>query len=145
MKDIGRLVIKLFIALFTLLFIFPAIIFSVLVLGLTDSWKSGTVMLISAVILKMIMHFNYISQHSPSRTRNKIASRRREGSYYRETQFRNQTQSPPPLSDIYREIDLQYGENDLLYKTILELENENQLIEEQMMLQKKLPYRIKKY
>lgn len=144
MKDIGRLVIKLFIALFTLLFIFPAIIFSVLVLGLTDSWKPGTVMLISALILKMIMHFNYISQPSPSRTRNKIASRRREGSYYMEKQFRNQT-PPPPLSDIYREIDLQYGENDLLYKTILELENENQLIEEQMNLRKKLPCRIKKY
>lgn len=144
MKDIGRLVIKLFIALFTLLFIFPAIIFSVLVLGLTDSWKPGTVMLISALILKMIMHFNYISQPSPSRTRNKIASRRREGSYYMEKQFRNQT-PPPPLSDIYHEIDLQYGENDLLYKTILELENENQLIEEQMNLQKKLPCRIKKY
>ena len=143
MKDIGRLVIKLFIALFTLLFIFPAIIFSVLVLGLTDSWKSGTVMLISALILKMMMHFNYISQPSPSRSRNKIASRRREGSYYLETQLRNQ--APPTLSDIYREIDLQCGENDLLYKTILELENENQLIEEKMTLQKKLPCRIKKY
>ncbi|HTG70717.1 MAG TPA: hypothetical protein VL921_15775 [Candidatus Udaeobacter sp.] len=143
MKDIGRLVIKLFIALFTLLFIFPAIIFSVLVLGLTDSWKSGTVMLISALILKMIMHFNYISQ-PPSRTRNKIASRRIESGYYMETQFRNQP-PPPPLSDIYREIDLQYGENDVLYKTILDLEYENQLIEEQMKHKKKLPCRIKKY
>lgn len=143
MKDIGRLVIKLFIALFTLLFIFPAIIFSVLVLGLTDSWKSGTVMLISALILKMIMHFNYINLHSSFRTRKRSASRRREGSYHKETQFRNQT--PPPLSDIYREIDLQYGENDLLYKTILELENENQLIEEQMTHRKKLLCRIKKY
>lgn len=143
MKDIGRLVIKLFIALFTFLFIFPAIIFSVLVLGLTDSWKSGTVMLISSLILKMIMHYIDISQPPPSSTRNKIRARGKEIGYYMETQYRNQI--PPPLSDIYREIDLQYGENDLLYKTILELENENQLMEEQLKLQKKLPCRIKKY
>ena len=54
---------RLFILLFTYLFIGPAIIFSVLVLGLTSSWKSGLFMLGSALLLQIIVKLYSMSVH----------------------------------------------------------------------------------
>ncbi|WP_141501416.1 hypothetical protein [Paenibacillus luteus] len=55
MNAIGRAVIKLLAVLFTLLFIIPAILFSILVLGMTESWQSGTVMLATSILLLIIV------------------------------------------------------------------------------------------
>ncbi|RCW48963.1 hypothetical protein DFP97_105148 [Paenibacillus prosopidis] len=95
---------------FNFLFIFPAILFSVLVLSLTDSWKSGTVMLVSALILKMIVHIYYMS--IPTSRGKKEIFLSNEERRAMEALFNNQT--PPPLSDIYREIGAQNLENDVL-------------------------------
>ncbi|WP_141680208.1 hypothetical protein [Bacillus sp. FJAT-26390] len=117
MDEIGRILVKLFVALFSLLFVFPAVIFSVLVLGLTDSWKSGTVMLVSSFILFIIVRFNGSNQPSPRRIKKYEASSW-EMSPVTLASFRNE--NPPPLSDIYRDLDLQDGEADVLYKIIVE-------------------------
>jgi hypothetical protein len=117
MDEIGRILVKLTVALFSLLFVFPAIIFSVLVLGLTDSWKSGTVMLVSSLILILIVRINSENQPKPRRMK-KYASNSWEMGPVTLSAFHNQ--NPPPLSDIYRDMELQHGEADVLCKLIVE-------------------------
>jgi hypothetical protein len=117
MDEIGRILVKLFVALFSLLFVFPAVIFSVLVLGLTDSWKSGTVMLVSSFILVIIVRLNSVNQPSPRRMKKYKASSW-EMSPAALSPFRNE--NPPPLSDIYRDLDLQDGKADVLCRMIIE-------------------------
>lgn len=102
MNNIKRFLLKLFIFLFTFLFIFPAIIFSVLVLGLTNSWKSGTLMLVSSLILKIVVDLSDRSKPSShKKTEITLSNGERRVSF--ENQFNDQV--PPSLSDIYREID----------------------------------------
>lgn len=115
MDEIGRILVKLAVALFSLLFVFPALIFSVLVLGLTDSWKSGTVMLISSLILIIIVRINSESQPASRQTK-KVDSW--EMGPITLSAFHNQ--NPPPLSDIYRDMQLQHGEIDVLFKMIVD-------------------------
>lgn len=105
--------------IFNFLFIFPAILFSVLVLSLTDSWKSGTVMLVSALILKIVVYIHGIS--IPASRGKKEIFLSNEERRAMEALFNNQT--PPPLSDIYREIGAQNLENDILISS-LERESE---------------------
>lgn len=102
MNNIKRFLLKLFIFLFTFLFIFPAIIFSVLVLGLTNSWKSGTWMLVSSLILKIVVGLSDRNKPS-SRKKTEITLSNGERRVSFENQFNDQV--PPSLSDIYREID----------------------------------------
>lgn len=106
--------------LFNFLFIFPAILFSVLVLSLTDSWKSGTIMLVSSLILKMILHIYYMS--IPTSRGKKEIFLSNEERRAMEAEFNNQ--NPPPLSDIYREIGAQNLENNILFGSALEEESE---------------------
>jgi hypothetical protein len=106
--------------LFSFLFIFPAILFSILVLALTDSWESGTVMLVSALILKIVVHIHYMSVPT-SRRKQQITPSHEENSAF-EALFDHET--PPPLSDIYREIDARNFEKDVLTGTSLEREYE---------------------
>lgn len=108
--------------LFNFLFIFPAILFSVLVLGLTDSWKSGTVMLASSLILKFVVHIQWMS--IPTSRRKKEITLVNEERRALEAIFNNRT--PPPLSDIYREIGAQNLEDDVLIGR-LALERESEL------------------
>lgn len=122
MKNIRRLLLKLFIFLFTFLFIFPAIFFSVLVLGLTDSWKSGTLMLISSLILIIIVNLNVMNKPS-SRKKKEISLCNGERRMSFETQFNDHV--PPPLSEIYRDIDYQHWEKDVLCGMTLERGSEN--------------------
>lgn len=116
MDYIWRFVLQLF----NFLFIFPAILFSVLVLSLTDSWKSGTIMLVSSLILKIVVHIYYMS--IPTSRRKMEIPLSNEERTAMEALFNNQT--PPPLSDIYREIGAQNLENDILIGSALEREFE---------------------
>lgn len=106
MKSIKEMLSNLFLFLFTHLFIYPAIIFSILILGLTTSWRSGLSMLISALMLKIIVKFYSRNKHvypSKSKRDPRILS---ETSIYYEV--------PPPLSEIYYEVTVQQREQDLL-------------------------------
>ncbi|WP_054024594.1 hypothetical protein [Bacillus sp. FJAT-28004] len=117
MHNAGTFFLKLILNLFSLLFIFPAILFSILVLFLTDNLKSGMVMLISALILHSIVKLSSIN-HSFSR----------EDHYYsidhleRESfgKWPNTKETPPPLDEIYRDIDCWNGETEALFRIIRE-------------------------
>lgn len=117
MDYIWRFVLQLF----NFLFIFPAILFSVLVLSLTDSWKSGTIMLVSSLILKIVVHIYYMS--IPTSRRKMEIPLSNEERTAMEALFNNQT--PPPLSDIYREIGARNLENEILIGPALERESEH--------------------
>jgi hypothetical protein len=99
--DMKIFISRLFILLFTYLFIGPAIIFSVLVLGLTSSWKSGLFMLGSALVLQIIVKLYSMSIHIRRK------SRRGRGRSLDD-------EAPPPLSEIYFDIFTQHREQELL-------------------------------
>ncbi|CAM4006405.1 hypothetical protein PAAL109150_04590 [Paenibacillus alkaliterrae] len=89
MNDIRKFIWRIFLFLFIILFIFPALLFSVLVLELTDSWESGTLLLGSTVFLiVVVMVYDLTRAPSPSRR-----------------------QTPPSLNEIYREMDIHQGED----------------------------------
>ncbi|MBW7455514.1 hypothetical protein ACFOLF_25585 [Paenibacillus sepulcri] len=101
--------LKPLILLFTCLFIYPAIIFSVLVLGLTSSWKSGIVMLSLALLLLIIVKICSINLPI-CRTSNRELRIPHDPPIH-ETH-------PPPLGDIYHEIMFQHHEQELFGKRI---------------------------
>jgi len=113
MHNAGTLFLKLVVHLFSLLFIFPAILFSILVLCLTDNFKSGMVMLISALILHVIVKF---SRYSQSLSQGDHGLERRETEIFSDRPY--EKESPPPLVDIYREIDCWNGETEVLHRMI---------------------------
>lgn len=125
MEDVGRIVVKLVIFLFTLLFIIPAILFSVLVIGLTDHLKSGAFMLVSALVLKIMVKLNGINPRSSARKRS-YSSMDRENSAFGNwsPQVHFDDNPPPPLRDIYIEIDDQKRETEKLHRLIIEQESE---------------------
>ncbi len=98
---------RLFLLLFTYLFIGPAIIFSVLILGLTSSWKSGLFMLGSALLLQIIVKLYSMS----------IYIRRKSG---RGRELYLDGEAPPPLSEIYFDIFTQHREQELLIGEMME-------------------------
>lgn len=122
MHNAGTLFLKLIIHLLSLLFIFPAILFSILVLCLTDNVKSGMVMLISALILHVLVKISGYS-HSLSQGDHKYRIDRRETEIFSEWSY--EKESPPPLVDIYREIDCWNGETEALYRMIRNREQAN--------------------
>ncbi|MBD2871162.1 hypothetical protein [Paenibacillus arenilitoris] len=79
--------------IFTLTILFPAILFSVLVLGLTDSVQAGTVMLVSSSVL-IVAVIGYELYYRPPRRSGKRGS------------------IPPTLSDLYRELYANDRDND---------------------------------
>ena len=102
---------RFFILLFTYLFIGPAIIFSVLVLGLTSSWKSGLFMLGSALLLQIIVKLYSMSIHI-----------RRKSGRGRGRSLDDEA-PPPPLSEIYFDIFTQHREQELLIGEMMNKES----------------------
>lgn len=107
MRNAGSLFLKLMITLFSLLFIFPALVFSILVLCLTDDLKSGTVMLVAALFLLVLIKMYNQNQFIYRSER-----------HYAEGYYQNG--KPPPLGDFYFEMDRWKGETDELSRLIRE-------------------------
>ncbi|XEC92988.1 hypothetical protein AB6A23_16545 [Paenibacillus tarimensis] len=107
MNEFKTAVSKLCILLFNYIFIYPAIILSLLVLGLTSSWKSGVVMLVSALLLKIVLWFG--SNHRPAHSTGDNGDR----VTWTQPPARK---IPPPLSEIEHEINSRKWEEDLFKK-----------------------------
>jgi hypothetical protein len=119
MHNAGTFFLKLILNLFSLLFIFPAILFSILVLCLTDNLKSGMVMLISALILHSIVKLSSIN-YSFSRGDHYYTKDHLERESF--GNWPNANETPPPLDEIYRDIDCWNGETEALFRIIRERE-----------------------
>ncbi|MBO7747652.1 hypothetical protein I8J29_26035 [Paenibacillus sp. MWE-103] len=107
---------RLLIFLFTAVFIYPAILLAFLVLGFTASWKSGVVMLISALLLLFVLKREAAALPAVPRGRMRPFGRKRPavralsrfpGEYDREA-------SPPQLSDIYFDLAARMKEDEEL-------------------------------
>lgn len=120
MHNTGSLLLKLVTTLFSLLFIFPALIFSILVLTLTDNAKSGTVMLITVLILYILVKCNNLN-HSFSQRENDNGAGRWEQEASGDWSFHNES-PPPPLDEIYFEIDCWNEETNQLFQIIRDRE-----------------------
>jgi hypothetical protein len=116
MNVIGRIVIKLLAALFALLFVIPAILFSVLVLGMTESWQSGTVMLATSILLLIIVDLQAKSYAPNRRSKNKESHLDGDVS---EWEIGRNERVPPPLSDLYDDLREQELETEIVYRTIV--------------------------
>jgi hypothetical protein len=105
--------------LFSLLFIYPAIVFAMLVLGFTSSWKSGTLMLVSALLLRFVLKREAAAARTAVRqTRGKSSGRTLNpfpGIY-------DDQASPPQLSDIYYDMAAHMREQEALLAMIREQE-----------------------
>ncbi|SDX73773.1 hypothetical protein [Paenibacillus sp. CF384] len=110
MEAFKSLLTKLLILLFTLLFIYPAIVFAMLVLGFTDSWKSGTVMLVSALLLRFILK-REVAKLPPIRRMKQEQLGSFPGVYTNE-------ESPPQLSDIYYDIAAKLREEEEIVRIV---------------------------
>ncbi|MFC5649896.1 hypothetical protein ACFPYJ_12345 [Paenibacillus solisilvae] len=97
--------------LFTSLFICPAIIFSVLVLGLTSSWKSGAFMLGTALLLQLTVKLYSI---------NLLIHRNKERERRFTLESLGNNEVPPPLSEIYLELLSQQREQELIVGKIVD-------------------------
>ncbi|QHW31206.1 hypothetical protein GZH47_10275 [Paenibacillus rhizovicinus] len=111
---------KFTIELFLLVFIYPAIVFALLVLGFTSSWKSGTLMLVSALLLRFVLKREAAAIRPgfrKSRTRTR-ARRSRGGPASKALRpfpgVYDHEASPPQLSDIYYDIAAQMKEQEAL-------------------------------
>ncbi|SFT27793.1 hypothetical protein [Paenibacillus sp. BC26] len=113
MEAFKSLLTKLLILLFTLLFIYPAILFAMLVLGFSDSWKSGTVMLVSALLLRFILK-REVAKLPPIRS----VKEDRLGSF---SGYYNDEESPPQLSDIYYDIAAKLKEQEEIVRIVNQL------------------------
>ncbi|SEO52013.1 hypothetical protein [Paenibacillus sp. OV219] len=89
--------IRLLIATFTVVFIYPAIAFACLVIGFTPSWRSGLLMLGSALLLRVILKWETRKMRPIRRSAGEQQLSIFPGMYEDEA-------SPPPLSDIYYDI-----------------------------------------
>lgn len=99
-SSLGSWLIRLLIATFTAVFIYPAIGFACLVIGFTPSWRSGLLMLGSSLLMLGIVKWEakqLSSTRRGSRAHEVQQLSRFPGIYDEET-------SPPPLSDIYYDI-----------------------------------------
>jgi len=119
MHNTGTLLMKLVMKLFSLLFIFPAILFSILVLCLTDELKSGMVMLVCALILHIIVKLSSFNISFPQRVRYYVTDQWERESF---GEWPNAKETPPPLDEIYRDIDVWNSETETVFRIIRERE-----------------------
>ncbi|WP_308638053.1 hypothetical protein [Paenibacillus silvisoli] len=105
---------KLVLSLFKLLFIYPAILFAILVLGFTDAWKSGVVMLVSALLIRLLLRRDtFISARPVGKAKPK-----QPGGF---PGFYNEGgTSPPQLSDIYFDLASHLKEQEEIIRIIRE-------------------------
>ncbi|AZN39749.1 hypothetical protein [Paenibacillus albus] len=96
-RSLGTWLIRLLITMFTVVFIYPAIAFACLVIGFTPSWRSGLLMLVSALLLRIILKWE-MRQMKPMRRSAGVQQLSHFPGRYEEEA------SPPPLSDIYYDI-----------------------------------------
>ncbi|WP_138751032.1 hypothetical protein [Paenibacillus sinopodophylli] len=113
---------KLMIYLIMLLIGLPAVLFSVLVMGLTEDLKSGVMMLLSASALFILIRLNYTpTAHEPRQTTRRRYRLKEDIDFGRIIPKANRaTLPPPPLCDIYREMNVQDVETEELYRLIIE-------------------------
>ncbi|MBM7566084.1 hypothetical protein [Paenibacillus sacheonensis] len=127
------------IELFLLLFIYPAIGLALLVLGFTSSWKSGTIMLVSALLLRFVLK-REAAAIRPMR-RGKRWGRRPRGKRQRgqtggnglKDRFPGEFErgvSPPQLSDIYADMAAQLREQEALLAMLRQQERRAEWPEE---------------
>ncbi|RAP75017.1 hypothetical protein [Paenibacillus montanisoli] len=110
---------RLLLSLFTLLFIYPAILFAVLVLGFTDAWKPAAVMLASALLLRIILQ-REVARIQPARkpVRKAKPSKRQQGSF--PGLYNEDGEPPPQLSDIYFDLATHLREQEEILRIIKE-------------------------
>ncbi|NBD23914.1 hypothetical protein [Paenibacillus glycinis] len=120
MHPFKSLLTKTLIRLFTAFFVYPAILFACLVLGFTSSWKSGTVMLVSALLLLLVLKREAAAIRPAGvwRTTRKRKPRRgtpagkRPLGYFPDA-F-DSAACPPQLSEIYSDMAAQLREQETL-------------------------------
>ncbi|MBB3110176.1 hypothetical protein FHS18_002243 [Paenibacillus phyllosphaerae] len=113
MRTIQKIISRTFLILFTICFIGPAFVFSVLVLGFTETWQPGLSMLLSALLLVLIMKL-LLSGRIVVYSRSKRGSRIVYEPY---TDF----EAPPTLHEIDHEIDaLHRNRQDRLLEELLQ-------------------------
>ncbi|QHT59612.1 hypothetical protein GXP70_06365 [Paenibacillus lycopersici] len=114
------------IELFLLLFVYPAIGFALLVLGFTSSWKSGTLMLVSALLLRFALKREAAASRPGFRASRSRGTRRSASRSAKQPNgfggFYDQGSAPPQLSDIYQDMATQMREQEALLKIIREQE-----------------------
>ncbi|MGO4544869.1 hypothetical protein AB4Z29_08720 [Paenibacillus sp. 2TAB23] len=120
MSHIGNVVAKLLIYLAVFLFAVPAVLFSVLVISLTEDMKSGAMMLLTASVLFLVLRLNR-SQHAFEPRKHGYGRYNQKDCGYDERSMTviREYAPPPPLSDIYREMNDRNGETEELYRMIM--------------------------
>ena len=104
MTFIKNIITVILLSLFTYLFIYPAILFAILILGFTTSWSSGISMLTAAIILKIIVYLYSADKHT--------AQRKSQRDIVYSAPFLI-NKAPPPLNEIDYEVISSQWEEDL--------------------------------
>lgn len=120
MSQLGNVVAKLLLFIAVFLFAIPAILFSVLVIGLTEDMKSGAMMLLTASVLFLVLRLNLSQRSLESRKHDYGRYIQKDVDYdERSMSMMREYAPPPPLSDIYREMIDRNGETEELYRMII--------------------------
>ncbi|MFC4810579.1 hypothetical protein [Paenibacillus sp. GCM10023250] len=119
MNAFTSLLARLMIFLFTAVFIYPAMLLAFLVLGFTSSWKSGVVMLVSALLLLFVLKREAAALPPAPRGRLRPFGRKRRSVRALSRfpgEYDDRETSPPQLSDIYFDLAARMKEDEeLLY------------------------------